>query len=124
MVEPLLVSAGGVVAEELDESAGGAVEVDPEESAGGDAGAVAVESDGAVVLGDVDSCFEQAAIANALRHNTRRLRFIEITSLYVGDRPPRLLRSAGWNTTQRRKPCSIQLFGRPAQSGLPLQVLI
>jgi hypothetical protein len=52
-------------------------------SAGGDAGAVADESVGA--LGDVDCCLEQATIANALRHNKRRLRFMEITSLYVGD---------------------------------------
>jgi len=39
----------------------------------GAAGAVAVESAGP---GEVDCCFEQAARASALRHSTRRLRFI------------------------------------------------
>ena len=42
------------------------------ESAGA-AGVVAVESAGP---GEVDCCFEQAAKASALRHSTRRLRFI------------------------------------------------
>ncbi len=51
-------------------------------SDGGVAGAVAVESDGA--FGEVDCCLEHATRASALRHNKRRLRFMEITSLYVG----------------------------------------
>ena len=50
------------------------------ESAGA-AGAVAVESAGP---GEVDCCLEQAAKASALIHRRRRLRFIDITSLYVG----------------------------------------
>jgi hypothetical protein len=43
-----------------------------------------VESEGA--FGEVDCCLEHATRANALRHNKRRLRFMEITSLYVGDK--------------------------------------
>jgi hypothetical protein len=111
VAEPL-ASAGGVVAEEL-ESDGGAADV---ESAGGEAGAVAVESAGAVLLGDVDSCFEQATNANVLRHTKRRLRFIEMTSLYVGDRPPRLLCSAGWNTTLTSQSVFLRLIHLAATS--------
>src|SRR5438270_2508639 len=47
----------------------------------GAAGAVVVESDGA--LGEVDCCFEQATIARALRHNKRRLRFIDHLTVYL-----------------------------------------
>jgi len=73
-----LESGGGLV-DGLDWSAGGgALCIEFEES--GAAGAVVVVSEGA--LGDVDCCFEQATIASALKHNRRRLRFIEITSLY------------------------------------------
>jgi hypothetical protein len=43
---------------------------------GGFAGAVEDESV-LGVLGEVDCCFEQATTASALRHNNRRLRFIE-----------------------------------------------
>lgn len=50
------------------------------ESAGA-AGAVAVESAGP---GEVDCCLEQAAKASALMHSRIRLRFMWITSLYVG----------------------------------------
>ena len=56
---------------------------------GGDAGAVVEESAGA--LGDVDCCFEQATIASALKHNKRRLRFIDHLTVYLSIwhiRPP------------------------------------
>jgi hypothetical protein len=73
-------------------------------SAGGVAGAVDDESAGA--FGDVDCCLEHATMANALRHNKRRLRFIRSPHCNVGTnrplhraKPPRLLRSAGRNTT-------------------------
>ena len=63
-----------------------------EESDGGVAGAVDDESEGA--FGDVDCCLEHATRANALRHNKRRLRFMDhLTG--SGTKPPRLLRSAG-----------------------------
>jgi hypothetical protein len=81
------------VVDGADWSAGGVLCIEFEEESDGAAGAVVEESDGA--LGEVDCCLEHATIANALRHNKRRLRFMEITSLYVGTKPPRLLRSAG-----------------------------
>lgn len=43
-----------------------------------------MESAGGVVdvsAGAVDCCFEQATIANALKHNKRRLRFIGLPQL-------------------------------------------
>jgi hypothetical protein len=75
----LLDESGGGVVDGLDWSAGGGVlcmEFDELES--GEAGAVVEESEGA--LGAADCCFEHATIASALRHNKRRLRFID-TSL-------------------------------------------
>ena len=88
-------SGGGVVDGLVESAGGGALCIEFEESAGGVAGAVDDESEGA--FGDVDCCLEHATRANALRHNKRRLRFMKITSLYCrGHRPPRLLRSAGW----------------------------
>jgi hypothetical protein len=47
----------------------------------GDAGAVVEESEGA--LGAADCCFEQATIASALKHNKRRLRFIDHLTVYL-----------------------------------------
>jgi hypothetical protein len=87
----VLESAGGGVAVPLDESGGGLVDGVVWSAGGGAlciefelesgaAGAVVEVSEGA--LGDVDCCFEHATIASALKHNKRRLRFIEITSLY------------------------------------------
>ena len=78
---PLLLdeSGGGFV----DESAGGGVlcmEFE-DELESGEAGAVVEESVGA--LGDVDCCLEQATIASALRHNKRRLRFIDHLTVYL-----------------------------------------
>jgi hypothetical protein len=52
-----------------------------EELESGDAGAVVEESAGA--LGAADCCFEQATIASALRHNKRRLRFIDHLTVYL-----------------------------------------
>ena len=73
-------SGGGVVGA-VWSAGGGVLCIEFEESAGGVAGAVDDESEGA--FGDVDCCLEQATMANALRHNKRRLRFMKITSLYV-----------------------------------------
>ena len=78
------------------------------ESAGA-AGAVVDESAGP---GEVDCCLEQAARANALMHKRIRLRFMG--HLTVGrDTPPRLLYSAGWDSTFRRKWRSIAAFKMP-----------
>jgi len=86
----VLESAGGGVAVPLlDESGGGFVGLDWSAGGGvlcmellesGAAGAVVEESEGA--LGDVDCCFEQATIARALKHNKRRLRFIDHLTVY------------------------------------------
>jgi len=57
-------------------------------SAGGVAGADDDESVGA--LGDVDCCLEHATRANALRHNKRRLRFMESPHCMSGTKRPRL----------------------------------
>jgi hypothetical protein len=73
-----LESGGGLVDGLVWSAGGGVVCIEFELS--GAAGAVVVVSAGA--LGDVDCCFEHATIASALKHNKRRLRFIEITSLY------------------------------------------
>jgi hypothetical protein len=72
-------SGGGVVDGLVWSAGGGALCIEFELESGA-AGAVVEVSEGA--LGDVDCCFEQATIASALKHNKRRLRFIEITSLY------------------------------------------
>jgi hypothetical protein len=74
------LESGGGLAGGLDWSAGGGVLCIEFELESGAAGAVVEVSEGA--LGDVDCCFEHATIASALKHNKRRLRFIEITSLY------------------------------------------
>jgi hypothetical protein len=66
----------------VEESAGGVLDIEPEDESAG-------------ALGAVDCCLEQAAMARALMHNKRRLRFIRITSLWVGVKPPRLRYSAG-----------------------------
>jgi hypothetical protein len=87
----VIVSDGGVVAE-LDESAGAA-------------GAVLVESDGA--LGEVDCCFEQATRASALRHNKTRLRFMCHLCVCPGHPAPSQRR---WNTTDGRNPRSIGMI--------------
>jgi hypothetical protein len=60
------------------------------ESAGGGELDIVLEDESAGALGEVDCCLEQATMARALMHNKRRLRFIEITSLCVGVKPPRL----------------------------------
>jgi len=80
---PLLVDeSGGGFVDGLVWSAGGGVlcmEFDVLES--GAAGAVVEVSAGA--LGDVDCCLEHATIASALRHNKRRLRFIDHLTVYL-----------------------------------------
>ena len=82
-------AGGGVAVPLLDESGGGFVGLDWSAGGGvlcmellesGAAGAVVEESEGA--LGDVDCCFEQATIARALKHNKRRLRFIDHLTVY------------------------------------------
>jgi hypothetical protein len=66
----------------VEESAGGVLDIEPEDESAG-------------ALGEVDCCLEQATMAKALMHNKRRLRFIRITSLCVGVKPPRHHYSAG-----------------------------
>jgi hypothetical protein len=71
---------------------------------------VVEESEGA--LGAVDCCFEHATIASALRHNKRRLRFIDHLTVYLSIcwiSPPRPT-GAGWDTTLGRKRRSIAAF--------------
>lgn len=82
--------SGGDVVDGLVWSAGGGVLCIEfvELSAGGVAGAVDDESAGA--FGEVDCCLEQATMANALRHNIRRLRFMELPHCMSGTTPPRL----------------------------------
>ena len=72
---PLLEESGGGFVDGLWSAGGGVLCMELEELESGEAGAVAVESAGA--LGDVDCCLEHATIASALRHNKRRLRFID-----------------------------------------------
>jgi hypothetical protein len=71
---PLLESGGGFV-DGLDWSAGGVLCMEFDELESGEAGAVVEESEGAP--GAADCCLEHATIASALRHNKRRLRFID-----------------------------------------------
>ena len=78
----------------------------------GAAGAVVDESEGA--LGDVDCCFEQATIASALRHNKRRLRFIDHLTVYRVSCPGTHWRP-GWSTTFGRKQRSAVAFRCPGK---------
>jgi hypothetical protein len=116
---PLLDESGGGFVDGFDWSAGGWLCIEFELESGA-AGAVLVESAGA--LGDVDCCFEHATIASALRHNKRRLRFIDHLTVYRSDwrlRPPFPWRVAGGNTTLGRKQRSIAAFSAsPASSRL------
>ena len=77
------------------------------ESAGA-AGAVVDESAGP---GEVDCCLEQATRAKALMHKRIRLRFMGSPHCMSG-RPPRLLYSAGGNSTNSRKWRSIAAIRR------------
>ena len=113
---------GGVVLPLLDESgggfawsAGGVLCIEFEES--GAAGAVVAESEGA--LGDVDCCLEQATIARALKHNKRRLRFIDHLTVYRVSCPGTHWRP-GW--TQRLDASSVprRPFNVPVSSRLRL----
>jgi hypothetical protein len=76
---PLLDESGGGAVDGLDWSAGGVLCIEFELESGA-AGAVVEESAGA--LGAADCCFEHATIATALRHNKRRLRFIDHLTVY------------------------------------------
>ena len=110
----LVESGGGEAVPLLEESAGGVVAEgllvageELESLGGGAAGADVAESE-LGELGEVDCCLEQATRASALRHITRKLRFINITSLctfkLAGDR-------LGTGGTQR-----------PVASGVPATV--
>jgi hypothetical protein len=77
--------------------------MEPELDESGAAGAVAVES---VLgeLGDVDCCLEHAEMAaKALRVNTRRLRFINITSMWLAGSPAAKL-APGWTERSVARP--------------------
>jgi len=82
------------------------------ESAGA-AGAVVDESAGP---GEVDCCLEQATRAKALMHKRIRLRFMGSPHCMSG-RPPRLLYSAGGNSTNSRKWRSIAASSINTQAG-------
>jgi hypothetical protein len=110
-------SGGGFV---VDWSAGGVLCIELELESGA-AGAVVVESAGA--LGDVDCCFEQATIASALKHTKRRLRFMEITSLYIclsGDsgRPAPIWQAPGGHNVWTQAAFHHSIFFAPASSRL------
>ena len=110
VVVPLLDESGGGLAG-ADWSAGGALCIEFEELESGAAGAVVAESEGA--LGDVDCCLEQATIARALKHNKRRLRFIDHLTVYryVVSTPWAALAAPGW--TQRLDASSVPPLGHP-----------
>lgn len=92
---PLLVESGGGFGG-ADWSAGGVLCIEFELESAGAAGAVVAESAGALVLGDVDCCLEQATIARALKHNKRRLRFIDhLTVLYIESAAPERIGGPG-----------------------------
>jgi hypothetical protein len=113
-------SGGGFVVDGLVWSAGGVVCIEFEVESGA-AGAVVEVSEGA--LGDVDCCFEHATIASALKHNKRRLRFMEITSLYIclcgclpgGSGPIPAHWRRRWKTTLGRKQRSVAAFSSPGK---------
>ena len=104
-----------VTMSELPASGGGVVAVDPAESDGA-AGAVVDESAGP---GEVDCCLAQAASASALMHSKRRVRFIDHLTVCRRLWPPRLLYSAGWNSTNSRKRRSITSWRLRASSSWP-----
>ena len=112
---PLVDESGGGFVDGLDWSAGGGVLCIEFELESGAAGAVVEESEGA--LGAVDCCFEHATIASALRHNKRRLRFIDHLTVYLSicwiSRPR--LTCAGWDTTLGRKQRSVAAFPGPGK---------
>jgi hypothetical protein len=106
VVLPLLDESGGGF-DGVDWSAGGVLCIEFEELESGAAGAVVEESAGA--LGDVDCCFEQATIARALKHNKRRLRFIDHLTVYRFNGPGPF-GEAGVSTTFERKQRSAANF--------------
>jgi len=119
VVVPLLDESGGGLAG-ADWSAGGALCIEFEELESGAAGAVVAESEGAP--GDVDCCLEQATIARALKHNKRRLRFIDHLTIYryIVSTPWAALAIPGW--TQRLDASSVPPLGSnvPVSSRLRL----
>ena len=117
VVVPLLDESGGGFAG-ADWSGGGALCIEFVELESGAAGAVVAESEGA--LGDVDCCFEQATIARALKHNKRRLRFIDHLTVYRFNVPGPFGGTGEDTTFGRKQRSATRYFNVPASSRLRL----
>ena len=88
------------------------LEVELDESAGA-AGADVDESAGA--LGEVDCCLAQATSAKALRHNSKKLRFIRSPHCMSGSNRLGSFTVPGRDSTFRRKRRSIAAFHAPGK---------